>query len=87
MKLWVMLYNYHYHSSASSHCHNVHIQVVDERGKTYKATAFFGRIKLRGRCHPALFTAGHVFDPSSGVDSKSLSKVHLIFNNMKVWRL
>ena len=63
----------------------VQLQVVDKRGRGYKATAFFAKIKLRGRVHPALFTAGHVFDlTESGVDSRSLKKVHLIFNNLKV---
>ena len=61
------------------------IQVVDERGEGHKATAFFAKIKLHGRSRPALFTAGHVLDlTESGVDSMSLQKVHLIFNNLKV---
>lgn len=59
-------------------------KVVDERGSGFTSTAFFAKIRLHGRLHPALFTAGHVFDlTESGVDSKGLEKVHLIFNNLK----
>ena len=58
---------------------------MDERGSGFTSTAFFARIRLHGRFHPALFTAGHVFDlTESGVDSRGLEKVHLIFNNLKV---
>jgi len=57
-------------------------KLVDERGEGHKATAFFAKIKLHRRVHPALFTAGHVLDlEDSGVNSRSLQKVHFVFNN------
>ena len=61
--------------------------MVDERGVTiFNSTAFLAKIKLLGRYRPALFTAGHVFDLTMlGVDAKTLRKVHMLFNNLKVW--
>lgn len=59
--------------------------MVDERaGGKFISTAFLAKINLLGRLYPGFFTTGHVFDlQNSGSDSRSLQKVHLIFNNLK----